>query len=316
MSSRNGFRIIRGVRNDFFKAFINFVEVHRSVKAERTTTSYYTTINFLKRFEKERHGKITFDNFNLELFEKVRDFAYKDNGYTSNYFATSINKLKAFLNWATDRGLNYNLAYRKFKAPEVETTIVCLYQDELFALYGHDFKSKRLNQVRDVYCFGCFTGLRYSDIKDLRREHIKGDELQKTIIKTKQFLKIPLNKFALEILEKYQDHPYGPLPRFSSQKFNEYVKEACSIAKINSPVTVINYSGGRVMEKTVPKYELITSHTARKTFATNSLIFGMSETAVKRVTGHKKDQSFQRYVNFADQFLKEQTNAAWNGRRV
>lgn len=301
-------------RNDFFKAFEDFVAIHKPVKAVRTTLSYNTTINFLKAFEKVRKTKITFDGLNHEMFERIRNYAFEDKGYKNNYLATCINRLKTFVSWATDRGLNFNLSYKKFSVPEVEKTIVCLYEGELFRLYNHEFKNKKLDRARDVYCFGCFTGLRYSDLRDLKREHIREDEIQKTIVKTRQFLRIPLNRFAREILEKYDASPYGPLPRISSQKFNDYIKDACKAAGINSLVTVTNYSGGKLIEETRPKYELITSHTARKTFATNSLIFGMSETSVKRITGHKKDQSFQRYVNFADHFLKEQLNTVWNDR--
>jgi integrase len=145
-------------------------------------------------------------------------------------------------------------------------------------------------------------------LRDLKRDHVKDDEIQKTIVKTRQFLKVPLNQFAKEILAKYRDHPHGPLPKISSQKLNDYIKEACKDADIDTLVMVTNYSGGKLIQETKPKYQLITAHTARKTFATNSLIFGMSETSVKRITGHKKDQSFQRYVNFADQVLKEQVN--------
>ncbi|PSR55762.1 hypothetical protein AHMF7605_20775 [Adhaeribacter arboris] len=101
----------------------------------------------------------------------------------------------------------------------------------------------------------------------------------------------------------------------SAQKFNSYIKEACQLAGINELITVTSYSGGKSIEKTVPKYELITSHTARKTFTTNSLIFGLNESIVKKITGHKKDKNFQRYVKLADEYLKEESNSAWNKRK-
>ena len=216
------------------------------------------------------------------------------------------------MNWAMDRGYHNNHAFKTFKAPERPKEIICLYKDELFQLYNHNFENKRLERVRDFYCFGCFTGLRFSDLIDLKREHIKGDEIQKVIVKTREFSRIPLNKFALEILKKYQEIMPGPLPKISQQKFNQYIKECCEIAGLDSPVVVTKYSGGKVIQETFPKHQLITSHTARKTFTTNSLIFGMNEAVVKKITGHKKEENFRRYVNLAEDYIKEASNDAWN----
>lgn len=140
-----------------------------------------------------------------------------------------------------------------------------------------------------------------------------GGVIQKTIKKTRTFSRIPLNKFARAILEKYTETAHEPLPKISDQKFNKYLKkEVCKLAGIDTPTTITKFVGGKVFESTVPKYELITSHTARKTFTTNSLIFGMSESVVKKITGHKKDHSFRRYVNLAESFVKDDMNKAWD----
>ena len=299
---------------DFFTCFEEFIEANKPLKAKRTIMGYVTTVNFLKGFQNDSNLPIRFDNVSLDWFDKLRTYAFKEKQVKDNYFSTLINRLKAFLGWATDRGYNENQAFKKFSTIEREGDIICLYEKELFQLYEFEFKSKRLEQVRDVYCFGCFTGLRFSDLFDLGREHIRNGEIQKTIIKTRQFQKIPLNNFALAILNKYQDYP-NPLPLISAQKFNSYIKEVCQLAGIDELITVTSYSGGKAIEKTVPKYELITSHTARKTFTTNSLIFGLNESIVKKLTGHKKDKNFQRYVKFADEYLKEESNTAWNKRK-
>lgn len=295
---------------DIFYYFDKFIESSKTIKAKRTVMGHVTARNFLKEYSESKSQRITLDNFDLSLFEDIRTYAYKERAYSNNYFSTLASRFKSLMSWAFERGYHKNIEYKKFKAPEKPKEIICLYKDELFHLFNFEFENKRLERVRDVYCFGCFTGLRFSDIKDLKPEHIINDEIQKVIVKTKEFARIPLNKYALEIIDKYDDY-MDVLPKISDQKFNTYIKEACKKAGIDRSVNVTKYIGGKVIQETVPKYQLITSHTARKTFTTNSLIFGMSETVVKKITGHKKEENFQRYVRLADNYIKEEINEAW-----
>ena len=297
---------------DYFAYYDEYIEINKPIRAQRTIMGHTTAYNFLKEFADHAKLRLTLEGFDMEVFERFRSYCFKEKGISDNYFNTHTSKIKAFMSWALERGYHKNHVYQKFKAPEKQKEIICLYKEELFTLYNFQFENKRLEKVRDVYCFGCFTGFRFSDLIDLKREHIKGDEIQKVIVKTREFSRIPLNRFALEILEKYRDNPHGVLPKISEQKFNDYIKEACRIAGIDSMVSVTTFSGGKVHHETVPKYKLITSHTARKTFTTNSLILGMNETIVKKITGHKKDENFRRYVRLAEDYVKEASNDAWN----
>lgn len=300
------------IAKSIFNYFDEYIKVHEAVRAKRTIMGHTTSYNFLKDFTDHYKMNLTLENFNLEVFEKLRTYAFAEKGITDNTFSTITSRYKAFMRWAFERDYHKNMAFQKFKAPEREKDIICLYKDELFALYYKEFESKKLERVRDVYCFGCFTGLRFSDILDLREEHIVGDEIQKVIVKTREFSRIPLNKYALEILEKYKDYPRGILPTISEQKFNTYIKNACEEAGVTTMVSVSRFSGGKIVHEAFPKYKLITSHTARKTFTTNSLILGMNETVVKKITGHKRDDNFRKYVRLAEDYIKEESNSAWN----
>jgi integrase len=217
------------------------------------------------------------------------------------------------LNWAYDKEYHSNQNFKKFKASEDEIEVIYLTIEELMTLFNHDFESPRLNHVRDVYCFGCFTGLRFSDIKQLRVSNVFEDHLLLNIQKTKTIgQNIPLNNYAQKILSRYKDTIYVPLPVISSQKFNKYIKECCEIAKIDTPTSITRYVGQKRIDKLVPKYEVITSHTARKTFVTNSLILGMKEMVVRNITGHKKEETFRKYVKIAEDFKKNEMDNTWN----
>ena len=124
------------------------------------------------------------------------------------------------------------------------------------------------------FAFQCFTGVRYSDIENISREDIKASTWNVRTQKTHQIIEIPLNSYALSILAKYSDYPQ-PLPVISNQKMNDYLKELCKIAGIDEPVKTVRYKGSEPIENTYKKYEVIGTHTARRTFVCLSLQKGM-----------------------------------------
>ncbi|WP_418501953.1 tyrosine-type recombinase/integrase [Flagellimonas sp.] len=297
----------------FFESFDEFIETSRTIKAHGTIKKYNTVTGFLKDFQNEVSYQLRFDNINMDFYEKFRDYCFKDRKTLNNYFGKLVSILKTFMNWAYERGYHDNLEFKKFRRTEDNIEVIYLTMDELMALYRFDFKSKRYSQIRDIYCFGCFTGLRFSDIMNLKSSNVFSDHLKITIVKTKTIdQKIPLNKYALEILERYKGTIYEPLPTISNQKFNEYIKECCSKAKINTQITITRYIGQKRIDKTMAKHDLITSHTARKTFVTNSLVLGMKEMVVRNITGHKDEASFKRYVDIAEDFKQKEMDNTWN----
>jgi integrase len=301
------------VAPNFFDSFQEFIDTNRTTKAAGTIKKYVSTINFIKDFQKVTNYSIRFDNVNIDFYEKFRDYAFEERNTMNNYFARLVTVTKTFMNWAYERSYHENLDFKKFKSPQNTIEVIYLTMDELMALYHHEFDSTRLEHVRDFYCFGCFTGLRFSDIKQLRPSNVFKDHIRLNIQKTKSIdHKIPLNNYAKAILDKYKETLYEPLPTISSQKFNKYIKECAEIVKINKPLNITRYIGQRRVDKVLPKYELITSHTARKTFVTNSLILGMKEMVVRNITGHKDESSFKRYVEIADDFKNKEMDDTWN----
>ncbi|MEE9406434.1 MAG: tyrosine-type recombinase/integrase [Polaribacter sp.] len=299
--------------HEFFPTFEEFKDSSKSTKTPRTIKSYVTTINFLKDFESYSGTRLLFDSIDSTFFEKLQDYTFTERKNKNSYFAFIIKVLKTFMNWSLDKEYHNNLKYKKFKAREDETEIIYLTMEELMKLYNHDFESDRLNQVKDMYVFNSVTGLRISDYKALKPSNVKNDYLLITVQKTKAInTKIPLNKFSREILERYKDTIHEPLPVISDQKFNKYIKECCKIVEIDTMITKTRYVGQKRIDKTVPKYKLITSHTARKTFVTNSLILGMKEMVVRNITGHKKEESFRRYVKIAEDFKRQEMDNTWD----
>lgn len=294
-------KIVSSNSNEFFEMFESYINSIKPKYSHNTIRTYNTTFNFLKDFEKFYGQKLYFESIDEQFYDQLIHYSFYIREAANNYVSKVITQLKTFMRWSLDRGMHANLKFEKFKSFEHEKEVIYLTKDELISLYNHNFENARLDHVRDTFCFGCFTGLRFSDIEQLKPSHIFEDKIKLNVKKTKTVdHEVPLNKFSKEILQKYKGSLYDPLPVISGQKFNDYIKECCEIAGIDTPTTTSRYSGNKRVDQTVPKYKLITSHVARKTFVTNSLIFGMKEMVLRNITGHKKESTFRRYVKIAE----------------
>jgi len=289
---------------DFFESFNEFIEVntHYSVAMIK---KYRSLIRHLQDFEKAKKLKITLTGVNQLLFDKLIAYFQTEKKLTNNTTSKYIKLIKTFLNWCVERKGLKNTDYKKVKTKHDKVDIIALTEKELKQLYEYDFYSETLKQVRDVFCFGCFTGQRFSDIRNLKRADIKGRKWYLRVQKTREINEIYLNDYALSILQRYAGNE-RPLPVMSNQKTNQCLKEACRIAGIDDIVTITRYRGAERIEKQQPKYNLITTHVARKTFITLSLQKGMRREVVKKISGHYTNESFEKYVSITN---SEQTKA-------
>ena len=215
--------------------------------------------------------------------------------------------LKWFLRWSFKQGIHSNNAYDTFK-PKLKDTqkiIIFLTWEELNRL--PEFKipptKQALERVRDVFLFQCFTGVRYSDVFNLRRSDIKGDYIEVTTVKTSDSLIIELNDHSKAILEKYKDVEFEndkALPVITNQKMNDYLKELAELAEINEPVRQTYYKGNERIDEVTPKYVLLGTHAGRRTFICNALALGIPPQVVMEWTGHSDYKAMKPYIDIAD----------------
>ncbi len=284
---------------NIFDAFTIYIEEKKNSDAENTIKKYTSTLNHLKEFCGKR-SNIDFLDLNLSFLERFKSYLVKDAKHTHNTVVKYCKSIKAFAKWADERGYNPSPDYIKFKIDgEKEPAIIYLNWQELMHLYNLKIESEPLKQVRDVFCFGCFTGQRFSDIANLKPEHIVDGIWINAPIKshTAKPLYIPLNNYATSIIAKYVNLPTGKaLPVISNQKMNDYLKELGELAEFFNPVTTYRFLGGKRIEKTEQKWEVLTTHIMRKTFVTNALSLGMQTATIKEFTGHKSEKDFNRYL--------------------
>ncbi|MBT6838078.1 MAG: site-specific integrase [Bacteroidetes bacterium] len=255
---------------------------------------YSVTFDYLKKFAK-KYKEPDFVDIDLEFYQDFIAFLRKNN-LATNTIGKKIQTLKIFLNEAKEQELNPYNKYKskKFSTLSEKTDNIYLNESELTQFYEYDFSDKpRLERVRDTFIFGCWIGQRYSDWSSVSKDNIKGDFLELTQHKTGEKVVIPLHFTTKEILLKYD----GKLPKLiTNQKFNDYLKEAARIVGIESKHEKKKMSNGRQITKHVPKYELMGSHTARRSFCTNNYLKGIPTITIMSVSGHASESSFLGYI--------------------
>lgn len=298
-------------RETFFGVYDEFVTVAGTQRSERTIKKYNTLKQQLQDFQRHKRVKVEFEDIDIKFFDKLTAYYYNDLKFVNNTYGKYVSTLKTFLNWATDRGYNKKLAYRKFKVLKEDADIVVLTKGELQRLYELDLsRNQRLERIRDTFCLGCYTGLRFSDLEQLRAEHVRGNTLLIKTYKTRDTIQIPLRPEAQQIVGKYLKEPEF-VPTITNQKTNEYLKELCQLAGINGATTVSRYQGAQRIEFSKPKYEFITTHCARRTFVTLSLEAGVRPELVMAVTGHKSYKTFKKYIKITDKVVENEFQRIW-----
>ncbi|GJQ07818.1 integrase [Capnocytophaga cynodegmi] len=291
--------------SDFGMAFNEFVrECGKQNNWTKSTYEKFTTVkNHLKVF----NPNITFEYFNEEGLNNYIDFLRVTKDMRNSTIGKQLGFLKWFLRWSFKKGYNNNSAYNTFK-PKLKNTskkVIFLTWDELTKLREYQIPSQKqyLERVRDVFLFCCFTGLRYSDVFNLRRSDVKEEHIEITTIKTANSLIIELNNHSKVILEKYKDVPFPEqkvLPVVSNQRMNDYLKELAELAEINEPIRETYYKGNERIDEVTPKYALLSTHTGRRTFICNALSLGIPANVVMKWTGHSDYKAMKPYIDIAD----------------
>ncbi|MEJ6980742.1 site-specific integrase [Pedobacter sp. P351] len=309
---------VTGLVYDFMDRYI---KDHEATREKGSLTVYNSVKNHLKAYQDATGNKVTFETIDYSFFHKLQSFLInrtktdKEGNVSpmlnNTTIAKALSTIKTFLGYARKHGIKVNESYRDFTIKKEKLEVIALDQKEFDSIVSLDLsKNKRLDKARNIFVFACATGLRYSDMAQLKREHIKDNVITLTVKKTKTELTVPLNSVSSAILEKYQDL-HKPLPMISNQNLNISIKDLCKEAGVNQPIEIVRFHGKKRVVNTYPKYELIHFHTARKTFVTLSLEKGMSAEEVMTISGHEDYKSFARYVKVTEKRKKVVMLKAW-----
>lgn len=294
---------------------VNIFDIYNRYIEEQTKENQWSKAVVYKHRQiigelQQMSPSLEFGDINAQFLSKYRNFLL-GKGFQNETIKKKISVFKWFLRWLVSKNMLQDMSFTtyKVKLKQSHRDVVFLKWEELMSVYHHEFQDGYLSRVRDVFCFCCFTSLRYSDVRKLKKTDICGDVMNVITQKTNVSLRIELNDYAKSILEKYEKNgdEYA-LPVISSQRMNEYLKEVCRLCEINDKVTSVTYIGDEKTEITEEKWKVISTHSGRRTFICNALMLGIAPSIVMKWTGHSDYRAMKPYIDIADEAKKEAMN--------
>lgn len=313
---------------DFIPIYESYIESLVNTKKKNTIKKHTTTFNSIKNFQNRTGFEISFDKIGKDFFDAYIDYFvnHADNikhdphiinppdskmGLTNNTIDSYLTRLKIFMNYANDHKLTNNTYHKKLKLTIDEVEIISLTFEELESLENLKLpEGGKLDNARSLFLLECYTSLRYSDIKNLKPDHLKDDAifLDVTTIKTNDRLRIPISPPAKKLIQELKA---GKIRSVSNQKLNTYLKELCKLAEIDEPCLITRHSGAKRIEMMYHKWELISSHVGRKTFVTLHYLAGVPVEILMAITGHKDYRNFKRYLKIGEKDKVKAINDVW-----
>jgi integrase len=289
------------------RKFLYKTSRHRQWKAyhPRTIQRYKTGLRErIKDYEKERKIKLTFEDVDMEFYN---DFVfYLEKRYRTNSIGNTIKLLKKIMAAAEKEKLHTNPIYRsdEFVKPEEEVENIYLNEQEIEKLYKLDLSERTYQEkIRDVFLVGCYTALRFGDYSRINQNHIGKTGRGVKVIKmetekTGARVEIPVKHELEQILKKYNYN----LPETSEPIVNREIKSLAREAGIKEKVRAVEMkkdkATGQVLKvnRFVSKCTRISTHTARRSGATNMYKAGIPSISIMKITGHRTEKNFLRYI--------------------
>lgn len=293
-------------KDDFWKSYDEFVKVNGKLNdwTEATYEKFAALRNHLHTF----NSKLTFDKFDEDGIADLVEFLSKKRKLKNSTINKQLSFLRWFLRWAYEKGYNKNhtFEYYKPKLKNASKRVIFLTEEEIAKVEAFSAPKGReaLNLVRDVFLFYCYTGLRYSDVEKLTWDDIHDNKIEIVTKKTTDRLLIDFNRKSMGILKKYSEvHLPGKkvLPVISNQKMNKQLKDLCMLSGIDESIKLTHYEGNKRVDEVKKKYELIGTHTGRRTFICTALAKGIPPSVVMKWTGHSDYKAMQPYIDVADE---------------
>lgn len=281
---------------EFIKTYIDKAQVTAGTKKD-----YNNTYNHLIEFQEYTGKSLNWKSMGYEFYLDLVEFLKTEQDLKGSTIDKVIKNVKVFLSYADlQDNLNVNQDFKKTvsgkslfaKVNKEEAEHVYLNEKEIKQITDAKL-DENLSGIRDLFLIGCWTGLRISDLKRLEKGNIKDGLLSITAQKTSKNVTIPITDELQAVLNKYPDR----LPKIpTDQHYNRQLKDVCEQAGINEPIMAEEKKGEMRVTSLIPKWKLVTSHTARRSFATNLYRRGIPSTQLMMLTGHKSETSFMKYI--------------------
>lgn len=277
------------------KLLIDFI--NDMVSKKNKSKSYIGQYNVLAKHISEFSDKMNCVIYTNSITEDfLEDFIcyLRDKGMRNNTVKGLIEKVKSITKKAGNYGYAVNRTYDEVSIPEEDTCSVALSMNDITRIYYFNGLKKKEEKIRDLFIVGCLTGMRYSDYSTLTSANIQNDILVKKTKKTGVTVHVPIHAYIREIIKKYN----GELPGdISIQHFNRSIKPICKKIGLTEKVVFTRTVGHDIVTQTYELWQVVSSHTARRSAATNMYNSGRMKTLqIMLITGHTTEKNFFRYI--------------------
>lgn len=286
--------------------FVDFIEKTTKKKERRMKKSYMrnykTLIKILNNFSNDNNAILYTESINEDFLD---DFiVYMESLQArKTYIKTLLSLIKAMVRKAANYGYAVDASYDEVDLDDEEIPSIYLSLNDISRIYYYQGLTKKQERIRDLFIVGCLTALRYSDLSTLEKENFSEKFITKITKKTGVRVIIPLHDFVKDIYKKYN----GNLPKVCVQHFNRYIKMICKKIGLTEPVYQTYTKGGEIITETKERWQLISSHTARRSGATNLYNTGRLRIQdLMQITGHKTEKSFMRYIKVTKEEMANQ----------
>lgn len=307
-------KIKTSINKTFWEYYDEYIKNVEMKCAHNTLKKHKTSIDLLKEYSKYSGLKLEFEVIDTEFYQKYVDFLLNKRSHSNVTIAKYTQTLKQFLNYCSIRGYNKNMVYKTFTFSSKEPEIIALKKEEILAIKNLELNNNAaLDQVRDCLLFLCFTGLRYSDAANLKKNNVVNGFLEYVSIKTKTRISLPLLPTAIDIINKYNNITNDRLlPFISNQKMNSHLKELGVLAELNRDIIKVKYYGSERREFPRKLHEVLTTHIGRKSFISYLFNQGMDSELIRSYSGHRSVSSFARYNKIEPSYQRMQLLAKFD----
>jgi integrase len=310
------FKNVRKVKSVFVSDVIGeFIEIKNLSGAQSKVWNgkYKNLKGKIEAFQESKNIKIQFSNIDMDMIDEycgfLRTIKHKIfKPHNDNTLHRNINFLITFLIWSNGKYHNLDLTKIKNPVKKYQPEDVHLTTEEIDILEKIVLKSESLERVRDLFLIGIYSGQRFSDYSKFEKADLQGDMIIKRAEKTEHESFIPMHPKLERLLEKYE----WKLPIISGQRFNEYIQKICLNAGFTQEIKETVYRGSKKEVLYHPKYKMITSHSARRTFITLSSERGMPDHVIMKITGIRDPATLLKYKKTSQQSVIDQMNKYWN----
>lgn len=301
---------------EFWNEYARFISSSKGRVVNDVIKDYKSLEKHLKGYEKNKKVSIDFDSFDFAFYQQFVHYltydAIKPNeekGLATNTVGKQIKNLKAFLNYCFKHKLVDRFDLSNFKTITEDTDAIYVTEDEITSIFNKDFSDNpELIESKDLFVLGCQIGLRSKDLFRLAPEMLDNDMIRIKMHKSNKAVVIPLQPLAKEIIVKYK----GDFPNKNNRNtFNADIKKVGKLAKVNGDIVITQKRGIDKIDKSYKKYELMSSHTCRRSFCTNQYLKGVPTVLLMKISGHKTEKAFLRYIKIDEEMAAKKIMEIW-----